>query len=111
MNIDLSKSLLSMTLGDLKDIIKSVLDERAAEDVANTSAKKYVYGIAGIRDLFGCSDSTALRIKKSGVIDDAITQQGKTIVVDAEYALALVKASKWRNASSLTKVNGKPSSS
>lgn len=96
-----------MTLGDLKDVIKTVLDERAAEDAVETAKKKFVYGIAGIRDLFGCSDSTALRIKKSGVIDEAISQQGKTIVVDAEYALALVKASKWRNASSLSKINPK----
>lgn len=107
MNIDLNKSLFSMTLGDLKDVIKSVLDERSAEDAVKASEKKYVYGITGLRDLFGCSDSTALRIKKSGVIDDAITQQGKTIVVDAEYALALIKASKWRKASSLSKVNVK----
>ena len=107
MNIDLNKALFNITLGDLKDVIKAVLDERAAEDAVKASEKKFVYGIAGIRKLFGCSDSTALRIKKSGVIDDAITQQGKTIVVDAEYALALVKASKWRNASSLSNINGK----
>ncbi len=107
MKTDLNKSLLSMTMGDLREVIKSVLDERAAEDVLKTSEKKYVYGIAGLRDLFGCSDSTSLRIKKSGVIDDAISQRGKTIVIDAELALALVKVSKWRNASSLTKINGK----
>ncbi len=44
-------------------------------------------------------------IKSSGVIDEAISQQGKTIVVNVEHALALIKVSKWRNATSLSAVN------
>lgn len=107
MNTDLNKSLLSMTIGDLKNVIKTVLEERAADEILKASEKKYVYGIAGIRDLFGCSESTALRIKKSGAIDEAISQRGKTIVVDAGLALDLIKVSKWRNASSLSRIKGK----
>lgn len=53
------------------------------------SPKKYVYGIAGIAKLFGCSMPTAHRIKKSGKIDQAITQIGRKIIVDAELALEL----------------------
>lgn len=56
--------------------------------IANTH-KKYVYGIAGIAKLFGCSIPTANRIKKSGKIDQAITQIGRKIIVDAELALEL----------------------
>jgi hypothetical protein len=44
--------------------------------------------------VFGCSVPTANRIKKSGVIDDAITQIGRKIIIDAEKALALAKAAK-----------------
>lgn len=44
-------------------------------------------------------------LDSSGVIDEAISQQGKTIVVNVEHALALIKVSKWRNASSLSAVN------
>jgi len=51
--------------------------------------KKYVYGILGIAQLFGCSMPTASRIKKSGKIDKAITQIGRKIIVDAELALEL----------------------
>lgn len=51
--------------------------------------KRYVYGIAGIANLFGCSIPTANRIKKSGKIDKAITQIGRKIIVDAELALEL----------------------
>ena len=43
--------------------------------------------------LFGCSISTAERIKQSGVIDKAISQTGDIIVVDAELALDLLRVS------------------
>ena len=51
--------------------------------------KRYVYGIAGICEIFGCSKPTAIRIKKSGRIDSAITQIGRKIVIDADLALQL----------------------
>ena len=54
-----------------------------------------VYGIAGIAQIFGCSIPTASRIKKSGIINDAITQVGRKIVVNADKALEL--ASKHKN--------------
>lgn len=56
--------------------------------------KHYVYGMQGICDLFGCSSATASRIKNSGVIDPAISQIGKTIVVDADLALDLLRVKK-----------------
>lgn len=56
-----------------------------------------VYGLIGISKLFGCSQATAQRIKSSGVINEAISQNGKIIVVDADLALDLLKVSnkKW----------------
>ena len=44
-----------------------------------------------LQKIFGCSIPTANRIKKSGVIDSAITQVGRKIVVDSELALSLAK--------------------
>ena len=64
------------------------LVERQPYVVADRS-KKYVYGIRGIAELFGCSLPTANRIKRSGKIDKAITQIGRKIIVDAELALEL----------------------
>ena len=55
----------------------------------DASSPKYVYGLAGIAYLFGCSIPTANRIKKSGRIDRAIKQIGRKIIVDAELALEL----------------------
>ena len=59
------------------------------ESPAVNPNKKYVYGIHGISQLFGCSMPTAHRIKKSGKIEKAITQIGRKIIVDAEFALEL----------------------
>ncbi len=53
--------------------------------------KNYEYGIAGIAKIFGCSIPTANRIKKSGVIDAAITQVNRKITIDSELALSLAK--------------------
>ncbi len=51
--------------------------------------KRYVYGLAGIARLFGCSLPTVNRIKQSGKINRAITQVGRIIIVDADLALEL----------------------
>lgn len=53
--------------------------------------RNFVYGIRGLANLLNCSISTANRIKKRGVIDDAIIQQGRTIMVDVDKALKLLK--------------------
>ena len=81
-----------MTSGEFMEFLKEGLNRTVATEpvspLANTH-KEYVYGIAGIAKLFGCSIPTANRIKKSGKIDQAITQIGRKIIVDAELALEL----------------------
>lgn len=60
--------------------------------VANTEDdSRYAYGIPGICEIFGCSKPTAQRIKRSGVIAGAITQYGRTIVIDRQKALELAR--------------------
>lgn len=49
-----------------------------------------VYGLDGLARLLDVSTSTAARIKKSGVLDDAITQIDRTIIIHTEKALALL---------------------
>lgn len=53
--------------------------------------KKYVYGIRGIAKLMNCSISSANRLKKSGVIDKAIIQNGRKIIIDSQLALDLMR--------------------
>lgn len=68
--------------------------EPDANSVPAPGKKKFVYGLKGIAELFGCSKSTAYNIKRSGRINAAISQIGNTIVVDAEKALALARTNK-----------------
>ena len=69
------------------------LIKAANEDIIDDKQEdeKYVYGIAGIAELFHCSLPTANRIKKSGRIKKAITQVGRKIVVDKKMAMELAK--------------------
>ncbi len=89
--------LLNMTQDEFFDRLKECFAEAMFAPEANEGVivkKHYVYGLQGICDLFGCSIATAARIKRSGVIDAAISQVGNTIVVDADLAIDLLKVKK-----------------
>lgn len=76
-----------LTVGELRDLIRAELSG------LTDSRSGTVYGLRGIADLFGVSYTQAKRIKASGVIDAAVSQSGRTIVVDGPLALEL-----WRKA-------------
>jgi hypothetical protein len=85
---DLNKRIIDLTTGELLDIIAEAIAPKVVIDTTQEN-KRHVYGLAGLADLFGCSKTTANRIKQSGKIAEAITQIGNMIVVDAEKALEL----------------------
>lgn len=85
---DLSTRLIDLTAGELLDLLAKDKLPRT-EAVTKEPNKKYVYGRAGIAELFKCSKTTASRIKNSGLIDGAYRQVGRLIIVDAEKALEL----------------------
>ena len=67
-----------------------VLDrDKKPESSMPSPDRKLAYGIKGIAEAFGCSIPTANRIKKSGVINKAISQLGRKIVIDVDMALEL----------------------
>ena len=86
----LEKLVCAMTGKELLALINAP----ATQDKEGSREKRYFYGISGIAEIFGCSIPTASRIKRSGIIDDAITQVGRKIVVDADKALMLVALSR-----------------
>lgn len=95
-NIDvqslLKKPIWQMTGAEFLSLNQQFLQGRTTEmpqSPALNPEKRYVYGLAGIARLFGCSVQTAKRIKQSGKISNAITQIGRMIIVDADMALAL----------------------
>lgn len=80
--------IIDLTVGQLMELFAKAQSSATITE-APEKAKRLVYGIAGIAQLFNCSMTTANRIKASGRIDDAITQHGRIIVVDADKALVL----------------------
>lgn len=87
MEITSNTRIIDLTVGQLMDIIAKAQAPAVKQPPEQT--KRLVYGISGIAQLFNCSMTTANRIKASGRIDDAITQHGRIIVVDADKALVL----------------------
>lgn len=86
---DLNKRIIDLTVGELLDIItEAVTPTKIVVDTTQEN-KRYVYGLAGIAELFNCSKTTANRIKQSGKIDKAINQIGNLIIVDADKAVEL----------------------
>ena len=88
----LQKPIAMMTGEELCFLITKSVESTEAATPQVASNGNY-YGIEGIARVFGCSVPTANRIKKSGIIDKAITQIGRKIVVDADLALSLAKES------------------
>ena len=81
---------------ELAFLISSITSNQQSQMLLTQPQQKEhnVYGIAGIAQIFGCSIPTASRIKKSGIINDAITQIGRKIVVNADKALELASKHK-----------------
>lgn len=76
--IDNNTRLADLTVGQLLEILG--MTQRPSDTVS---------GLEGIADIFGVSISTAKRLKASGIISEAISQKGRTIVTDRQKALDL----------------------
>lgn len=87
MEITSDTRIIDLTVGQLMDLFAKA--QAPATQAQPKEEKRFVYGIAGIAQIFNCSMTTANRIKASGRINDAITQHGRIIVVDANKALQL----------------------
>ena len=87
MEITSDTRIIDLTVGQLMDLFAKA--QAPATQTQPKEEKRLVYGISGIAQIFNCSMTTANRIKASGRIDDAITQHGRIIVVDANKALQL----------------------
>lgn len=90
------ESIAVFTPDQLKEFTAAVVRETlaatngttAALDLANTTQRRYVYGLRGIRELFGVCHATAQRYKDT-FLRPAIIQRGKKIQIDADRAIEL----------------------
>lgn len=89
-----NKRIIDLTLGELLDEVEArvrAMQGKQPESGTQEKPKRYVYGLKGLQKLLGCSKTTASRLKQSGKIDEAITQVGAIIIIDADKALELAK--------------------
>ena len=78
--------IAALTVADLKALIAGLNEEKPKQPETKTAC--YVYGLQGIRDIFGCSHATAQRYKNT-FLRDAIIQNGRKIVIDGDKAMTL----------------------
>lgn len=80
-----------LTVGQLKEVFAPYM---AVADNRQSKERHYAYGLRGLAKIFDCSIPTAQRIKASGMIDGAIVQTGRKIVVDVDRAIELAGRNK-----------------
>lgn len=85
--IDPDKYLFHLSVGEFLTLIEQPEQPKVKE--YDFTDKKYVYGIAGIASLFGCSKTTAGKILHGGKIDKAVIRLGQKITIEADLAMQL----------------------
>ena len=75
---------------------KSILCLETPKEVQKSHGR-LVYGLRGIQELFGCSHKSA-QYYKDHIIQEAVSQNGRKIVVDGDLALKLFDERRKKNA-------------
>jgi len=91
MNVTEQTPLPFLTVGQFMELLNTGKQNEPVR--IQESEKRYVYGLRGIRQLFNVSHATAQRYKDT-IIKDAVLQQGRKIIIDADKAMELFN--NWR---------------
>ncbi len=75
-----------LTVGQFKELLAL----REVSPIETQPPKRYVYGLGGIRELCDCSHGTAQKLKDT-ILQPAISQVGRKIIVDVDMAMELLK--------------------
>ena len=78
--------LSELTVGELLEALRAAGIGHAPEE-----PRHLAYGLKGLADLFNISLSQAKRLKASGMLDKAISQSGRTIIIDKAAAVELFR--------------------
>lgn len=87
------KPLWQLTTQEFIEILTEIMEKREYVEPEiprenETDDKQYVYGLAGIANLLGCSKSKVSRLKQS-TLKPAIIQNGRSIIGDANLLIKL----------------------
>lgn len=92
MQIAETSPLRDLTVREFRQLLREEFDGRlmppATTAGCTTDPKRLVFGLRGVQDLFHCSHRQA-QYYKDNVIREAVSQNGRKIVVDADLALKL----------------------
>lgn len=94
--IDSDTPLFHLTVGQLESLIRdSVL--KMTEELKSTfdsskkdKSKRYAHSLKEFGDALGVSVVTACELKNSGVIDSAVSQWRRTMIIDIDKAIELL---------------------
>ncbi len=84
--INFNYKISDLTVAEFMEIVRELQSGHTEKDAK--PAGRLVYGLRGIQELFRCSHKTA-QYYKDHVIQEAVRQNGRKIVVDADLALRL----------------------
>ena len=87
--MDAKTRIIDLTLGEFLNAIEERIKSVQKPEEETRTTKHYVYGLKGLARLLGCSKTTAARLKASGRIDEAVTQVGALLIIDADLALKM----------------------
>ncbi len=88
---DLNTRIIDLTLGEVLDAVEERVRQVQFTSQQPAEEKRFVYGLKGLAKLLGCSKTTAARLKATGDYDEAITQIGALLLIDADKVLELAK--------------------
>lgn len=75
--------LIDVTVGDLMEYLReNMKPEQPIREPEPQEPERFVYGIKGLAELLGCSETTAQRQKSAGKFKGAVMQVGRKITVD-----------------------------
>lgn len=89
---DLNTRIIDLTLGEVLDAIEERIRTTTQQVQSQPEEKRFVYGLKGFAKLLGCSKTTAARLKATGNYDEAITQIGALLLIDADKVLEIAKS-------------------
>lgn len=94
------KRLLDMTGEELTQVIREAIGAKSEPALAPKQfletypeVPPFITGVKGIADMLGISTSTINRMKADGVLDDAVLQNGKTVIFDTRKLLEALRLS------------------
>lgn len=93
-----STPFAQLTIGEFWELYEQRYGVKplSSQNNAQPSHGRLVFGLDGIRGLFNCSHKQA-QYYKDNVIQEAVSQNGRKIVVDADLALKLFNERRKRH--------------